>query len=104
MEQPIAGNVLVNNGETMRQLVLAGAGIARLGLYHVAEDIAAGRVVALLEDHNPGDLELIHAIHVGGGHVPRRVRAFIEYLAHSLAESPLFSAPPHPHRKSPASS
>ncbi len=88
----------------MRELVMAGAGIARLGLFHVTEDIAAGRLVALLEDYNPGDLELIHAIHIGGGHVPRRVRAFIDYLAESLAGSLLFSAKPHPPRKSPASS
>ena len=41
IEQPIDGNVLVNNGGTMRELVMAGAGIARLGLFHVTEDIAA---------------------------------------------------------------
>jgi hypothetical protein len=48
-------------------------------------------LVALLETYNPGDLELIHAIHIGGGHVPRRVRAFIDYMAEALAGSPLFA-------------
>jgi DNA-binding transcriptional LysR family regulator len=70
-------------------MVLAGAGVARLGLFHVAADIAAGRLVPLLEDCNPGDLELINAVYVGGGPLPHRVRAFIEYMIEALEESPL---------------
>jgi DNA-binding transcriptional LysR family regulator len=87
--QPVTGSLVVNNGESMKQLVLAGAGVARLGLFHVAAEIAEGRLVPLLEDCNPGDLELVHAIYVGGGPVPHRVRAFIEYMIETLNESPL---------------
>ena len=87
-DQGVTGNLLINNGETMRQMVLAGAGIARLGLFHVAEDIVAGRLVALLEPWNRGDLEYVHAVYVGGGKVPRRVRAFIDYLTARMAGSP----------------
>jgi len=36
-----------------------------------------------------GDLETIHAIYLGG-HVPGRVRAFIDHIAETLARSPLF--------------
>jgi DNA-binding transcriptional LysR family regulator len=86
-EQVVAGNILVNNGETARQTALDGLGIARLGYFHVAADIAAGRLVPLLEAFNPGDLELIHAIYVGGGEVPGRVRAFIDHLADVTARS-----------------
>jgi DNA-binding transcriptional LysR family regulator len=88
---PISGSIQTNNGETMRQLVLAGLGIARLGLWHVAELIARGDLVVLLEDYNPGEVELIHAIHVGGGHVPRRVRAFIDHMVAYVGSSPLFA-------------
>ncbi|PYE86928.1 LysR substrate-binding domain-containing protein [Phyllobacterium leguminum] len=87
--QAVTGRLVINNGETMKQMVLAGAGIARLGLFHVAADIAAGRLVPLLEDFNPGDLELIHAIYIGGGPLPHRVRAFIEYMVEALDETPL---------------
>lgn len=90
--QPVTGSVAVNNGETMKQMVLAGAGIARIGLFHVADEIAAGRLVPLLEDLNPGDLELVHAIYVGGGPLPHRVRAFIEYMVEVLTKSPLLKA------------
>ena len=76
----------------MKQMALAGAGIARLGLFHVAAEIAAGSLVPLLEDCNPGDLEMIHAIHVGGGPLPPRVRAFIEHMIETLAGSPLLKA------------
>lgn len=87
--QPVKGSIVVNNGETMKQMALAGAGIARVGLFHVADDIAAGRLIPLLEDFNPGDLELVHAVYVGGGPLPHRVRAFIEHMVVTLSDSPL---------------
>jgi DNA-binding transcriptional LysR family regulator len=87
----VAGNLQVNNGETMRQAALAGVGVARLGLFHVADAIEAGQLVLLLERYNPGDLEMIHAIYLGGGHVPGRVRAFIDHIAETVAGSRLFN-------------
>jgi DNA-binding transcriptional LysR family regulator len=79
------GNALVSDGEAMRHLVLAGLGIARLSVYHVSRDVAAGRLVPVLEEYNPGDTEPVHAIFVGqGGHVPARVRAFLDYLVDKI--------------------
>jgi DNA-binding transcriptional LysR family regulator len=92
IQHPVSGNLQVNNGETMRQMTLAGAGIARLGMFHVAADIAAGTLVPLLEAYNPGDLEMVHAVYVGGGQVPRRVRVFIDEMTKTLARSPLLNA------------
>ncbi|MFD2052561.1 LysR substrate-binding domain-containing protein [Mesorhizobium calcicola] len=82
---PITGNTLVSDGEAMRLMALAGAGIARLAYWHVAADIAAGRLVRLLEDFNPGDEEATHAVYVGQGrHLPARVRAFLDFLGESV--------------------
>lgn len=92
--QPVKGTIVVNNGETMKQMALAGAGIARVGLFHVADEIAAGRLIPLLENQNPGDLELVHAIYVGGGPLPHRVRAFIEHMVQTLRDSPLLNGMP----------
>lgn len=92
IEQPVSRSLVVNNGETMKQMALEGGGIARVGLFHVAAEIAAGTLVPLLEDCNPGDLEMIHAIHVPGGPIPHRVRAFIDHMVETLKGSPLLHA------------
>ncbi len=90
-EQPVSRSVLVNNGETLRQMALEGLGIARLGRFHVEENLARGALVPLLERYNPGDLEPVHAIYVGGGPTPPRVKAFIDHLAVSVRASGLFN-------------
>ena len=74
--------VRASDGEVARQLALGGAGIARLSRFHVGADIAAGRLVPVLENFNPGDREDIHAVFLGrGGPLPARVRAFVDFLA-----------------------
>lgn len=76
-----SGNSLVSDGEAMQRLVVAGMGLARLTRFHVKTDIDAGRLIPVLEDFNPGDLEAIHAVFVGhDGQLPARVRAFLDYL------------------------
>jgi DNA-binding transcriptional LysR family regulator len=76
------GNTMVGDGETARQLAVAGVGLARLGRFHVEAEIAAGRLVTVLDAFNPGDIEAIHAVYLGqGGFVPARMRAFIDFLA-----------------------
>ena len=83
----VKGNIEANNGETLVQLARQGVGIARVGSFHVVDDIAAGRLVALLEPYNPGDREDIHAVFVGGANTPARVRVFVDFLAERLAAS-----------------
>lgn len=89
--RPVVGNLLVNNGATMRRLCLDGVGLARLGRFHVQPDIDAGRLVVVLDDHNPGDIEPIHALYVGHEHLAARVRAFIDFLVETL---PVLRPPP----------
>lgn len=79
------GNTMVGDGETARQLAVAGIGLARLGRFHTQAEIAAGRLVTVLEDFNAGDIEAIHAVYLGqGGFVPARMRAFIDFLARNV--------------------
>jgi DNA-binding transcriptional LysR family regulator len=78
---PVTGNMRIDNGETMRQLALAGLGIARLSSFHVGRDIEAGGLTAILEEFNPGDIEPIHAIYVGHEHLSNRIRVFVNFLA-----------------------
>ncbi|MGO1075655.1 LysR family transcriptional regulator [Inquilinus sp. CA228] len=80
----VTGPLVVNNGETLRQAVLAGIGIGRTALYHVRHDLTAGRLVELLPDYDPREMEEIHALFLGRGTMPARVRAFIDFLVERL--------------------
>ncbi|UJR84538.1 LysR family transcriptional regulator [Sandaracinus amylolyticus] len=87
----VKGNVEANNGDTLVQLAREGVGITRVGDFNVAEDLATGRLVALLESFNPGDREAVHAVFVGGPNTPARVRVFVDFLVERLGER---AAPP----------
>ena len=80
----VHGNIEANNGETLGQLAIAGVGITRVGNFSVAEDLAAGRLVPVLEAFNPGDIEQIHAVFIGGANMPARVRVFVDFIASKL--------------------
>jgi DNA-binding transcriptional LysR family regulator len=79
------GNLQVNNGETMRQLALAGVGIGRLARFHVGPDIEQGRLHPLLEDTVEPEFEQIHAVFVGQRQMPLRMRVFLDYLAKNIS-------------------
>lgn len=76
----ISGNIECSSGEALAQLARVGAGIARIGTFSVAEDLKRGDLVSLLDAYNPGDIEPIHAVFVGGPAMPARVRVFVDFL------------------------
>lgn len=78
---PVDGNAHGNNGVILRKFALDGLGLARLGAFHVADDIRAGRLVPMLESFCADDLEIVHALYVGHEHLATRVRAFVDFLA-----------------------
>ncbi len=80
----VKGSIEANNGETLGQLAALGIGIARVGASSFASELSSGRLVPILEAFNPGDVEVIHAVFVGGSNTPARVRAFVDFLAASL--------------------
>ena len=84
IERAAPGPLLADNGETVRRMALAGAGIARLGDYHVRADLAAGRLVELLAGVVEPDEEPIHAVYLGGPRQPQRIRAFLDFVVPPL--------------------
>lgn len=80
----VTGNAHGSNGVILRHLALRGLGLVRLGAFHVAADVAAGRLVPVLEDHNAGDIEVVHAVYVGHAHLAVRIRAFVDFLAGAI--------------------
>ena len=82
---PGVAAVQVGDGESLRELALAGGGLARMSAFSAARDIAAGRLVPVLEAFNPGDVLEVHVVFLGpGGQLPARVRAFIDFLVENM--------------------
>ncbi|MGD1880431.1 MAG: LysR family transcriptional regulator [Kiloniellaceae bacterium] len=75
-------SVQASDGEAIRRLALKGLGLARLASFTVRDDIAAGRLKAVLEDCYADDREAFHAVYTGqGGPLPARVRALLNFMA-----------------------
>ena len=88
---PVRGSVRASDGETLRQLAVAGAGLARLSRYHIQADLDAGRLVRVLEKYNPHDVAPIHAVYLGKvERLPSRVRAVLDFLVANVGVDPRF--------------
>jgi DNA-binding transcriptional LysR family regulator len=81
---PVSGNLKGSSGSIIRQWCMDGLGIGRVGRFHVEPDIEAGKLLPVLEDYNPEDIEEIHAVYAGHDHLAVRIRAFIDFLAARL--------------------
>lgn len=76
-----------NEGEQMREGVLAGLGLAQVPLWLVQRDLAAGVMRRVLVDHEPEPTP-ISVVRPAGRRTARRVTVFIEFLAELLAKLP----------------
>src|ERR1700751_940795 len=82
---PPSGNVQVSDGDALRPLAISGVGLVRLASFIIRDDIAANRLVPVLEEFNPGDIDELHAVYLGqGGLLPIRIRVFLEFLAQQI--------------------
>ena len=82
---PPSGNVQVSDGDALRALAINGVGLVRLASFIVKDDIAANRLVPVLEEFNPGDIDELHAIYLGqGGLLPIRIRVFLDFLSERI--------------------
>jgi DNA-binding transcriptional LysR family regulator len=84
VDRMVTGTLLANNGETVRRLAVAGAGLARLGDYHARADLAAGRLVEVLGEAGIGDEEQVAALYLGPQRLPARVRVFLDFFVPRL--------------------
>jgi DNA-binding transcriptional LysR family regulator len=83
----IAPAVTASSGETVRHLALAGAGIASLSDFLTRADVAAGRLVPMLEAHALPWMQPIWAVFYKQGALAPRVTALVEFLAQHLART-----------------
>lgn len=79
VERMLSGSLLVNNGDTLRRMAIAGVGVIRLADYHLRGPIARGELVEILADSNIGETDDVHALFRGSQFLPARVRAFLDF-------------------------
>lgn len=77
---PVQGALQSNETAVTRQAALDGAGIALLPTYFVGHELAEGRLVPLLPDHEPEAMG-IHAVYLSRAHPPRLLRLMLDFLA-----------------------
>jgi DNA-binding transcriptional LysR family regulator len=77
--------MVCNDGAVLHEWALAGRGLAWRSMWEVGPEIAAGRLVPVLEQHAaPGND--IHAVFAQRRHLPLRIRAFVDFLRHAYSQ------------------
>ena len=88
----IRGPLRSDDKDCLREAALAGAGIVHIASWLVSEDIAAGRLVALLPQFaSPpykGVERAIHAVRMQGRSHEAKARLFIAHLKEQFGELP----------------
>lgn len=82
--------VLASSGEFIRDAAIAGFGLALSPTFGVADALATGALVSVLGDYEwyEGDPDLnVFAVFPPGQHLPRRVRAFTDFIAERFRDT-----------------
>ena len=80
IRQPVRGPFKGSDGTILREVCLAGNGLMSTGEQIMARELADGRLVEVLADWTPLELEQVHAVFPGHPHLATRIRAFIDFL------------------------
>lgn len=87
----VHGNFKANNGHSIREALLAGAGVALMPDWLVHEEVKNGKLMTLLPQFAPPSLE-VNAVYPSGRHVSAKLRTFIDFLQERFKAIPAFSA------------
>jgi DNA-binding transcriptional LysR family regulator len=83
----ITPGLRASSGETVRQLALAGHGIACLADFMSQADRARGDLVQLLIAHTVEQMQPVHAVYYRNTELAARIRVFVDYLGRELRGS-----------------
>lgn len=72
-----------NASSAIRSLALAGLGVAVLPVWLIEADLASGALQRLLPEHSLAQ-QPIHVVFPSSRHLPRKTRAFIDFLCEQL--------------------
>lgn len=76
-----------DNIEALRCAAVAGEGITILATFVAGADLAAGRLVPVFRSIHPAE-STVSVVYQNAPHVPRRVRALVDFLAERFAGTP----------------
>jgi DNA-binding transcriptional LysR family regulator len=76
----VTGPFSTNNAHALQRAAVAGVGLAVLPRFYVAEELATGALVEVLNTWVP-EPKGIWAIHAHGRQPPAKVRAFVDFLS-----------------------
>jgi DNA-binding transcriptional LysR family regulator len=79
--------VSASSAETIRQLALAGHGIACLANFMTAQDVADGRLVRLMPDALNGHLQPVNAVFYRNSTPSIRIQCFLDFIAPRLKKT-----------------
>lgn len=83
----VSGRLHANNGDALRDAALAGIGLVRSPSFIVGPDIAAGRLVPVLEAYEPVPFG-IYAVYPAQRFLTPKLRAFIDFLVERFGPEP----------------
>ncbi len=84
---PMQSRVSANNGEAMRDMAIAGLGIALLPLFVAYEALRKGQLIRVAEKLKPTPLP-ISVVWPPVKPMPMKLRAIVDHLAKAFAEQP----------------
>lgn len=76
----VACRLRANNGEALVAAAAAGLGVVVLPDFLVAEELRAGRLVTLLDDHEAPPVD-VFVVYPHARHLSSKVRLFVDFLA-----------------------
>ncbi|MFN4310876.1 MAG: LysR family transcriptional regulator [Ferrovibrio sp.] len=80
--------VRTNSSEVVRELALAGMGIALRSTWDIGPDLRAGRLRVVMPEHPGASDVAIYAVYPPAKFVPAAVRAFVTYLQELYGPEP----------------
>ncbi|HRK95547.1 MAG TPA: LysR substrate-binding domain-containing protein [Rhodospirillales bacterium] len=88
----VEAGICVNNGEMLRDLAVAGLGIALLPTFIVGPALADGTLRSLLDDYRAPETA-INVIYPPSRHLSAKVRVFTDFLVERIGTTPYWDQP-----------
>ena len=76
--------LIVNQAETAIESALTGYGLIRVLSYQVADELANGRLIRVLQDFEPSPLP-VRLVYASKRFLPLRTRTFIDFAVHAFS-------------------